>query len=78
MSDDAPEDQLRYSVDAGIARLTLNRPQAGNALTPDQRDRIIALHGRSLTFLHPIRYEPISVTAPLPEVWGELQLPLAQ
>ena len=30
------------------------------------RDRIIALHGRSLTFLHPIRYEPVSVTAPLP------------
>ncbi|MFI5041052.1 MAG: enoyl-CoA hydratase/isomerase family protein [Acidimicrobiales bacterium] len=43
MSDDALDDQLRYSVDAGIARLTLNRPQAGNALTPDQRDRIIAL-----------------------------------
>jgi len=35
------------------------------------RDRIIALHARSLTFLHPIRYEPVTVTAPLPEVWGE-------
>jgi 23S rRNA pseudouridine1911/1915/1917 synthase len=34
------------------------------------RDRIIALHARSLTFLHPIRYEPLTVTAPLPEVWG--------
>ena len=34
------------------------------------RDRIIALHARSLTFLHPIRYEPITVTAPLPAVWG--------
>ncbi len=33
------------------------------------RDRIIALHARSLTFLHPIRYEPITVTAPLPPVW---------
>jgi 23S rRNA pseudouridine1911/1915/1917 synthase len=33
------------------------------------RDRIIALHGRSLTFLHPIRYEPVTVTAPLPETW---------
>jgi 23S rRNA pseudouridine1911/1915/1917 synthase len=33
------------------------------------RDRIIALHARQLTFLHPIRYEPVTVTAPLPEVW---------
>ena len=34
------------------------------------RDRIIALHARRLTFLHPIRFEPIGVTAPLPTVWG--------
>ncbi len=33
------------------------------------RDRLIALHGWSLTFLHPIRYEPVTVTAPLPEYW---------
>jgi 23S rRNA pseudouridine1911/1915/1917 synthase len=33
------------------------------------RDRIIALHARSLTFLHPIRYEPVMVTAPLPPYW---------
>ena len=25
---------------------------------------------RSLTFLHPIRYEPLTVTAPLPETWA--------
>ncbi len=37
-----------------------------------QRDRCIALHARSLTFLHPIRYEPITLTAPLPAVWQEL------
>jgi 23S rRNA pseudouridine1911/1915/1917 synthase len=36
------------------------------------RDRIIALHARSLTFLHPIRYEPVTVTAPLPETWRVL------
>jgi 23S rRNA pseudouridine1911/1915/1917 synthase len=36
------------------------------------RDRIIALHARSLTFLHPIRYEPITVEAPLPETWQQL------
>ncbi len=37
--------------------------------TDQPRDRIIALHARSLTFLHPIRFEPITVTAPLPESW---------
>lgn len=36
------------------------------------RDRVIALHARSLTFLHPIRYERINVTAPLPSYWGGL------
>lgn len=33
------------------------------------RDRWIALHARRLTFLHPIRYEPVTLDAPLPEVW---------
>lgn len=33
------------------------------------RDRVIALHARQLTFLHPIRYEPLTVTAPLPGFW---------
>jgi 23S rRNA pseudouridine1911/1915/1917 synthase len=36
------------------------------------RDRIIALHARSLTFLHPIRYEPVPLTAPVPASWREL------
>jgi 23S rRNA pseudouridine1911/1915/1917 synthase len=40
------------------------------------RDRVIALHARQLTFLHPIRYEPITVTAPLPPAWQDLGLPL--
>jgi 23S rRNA pseudouridine1911/1915/1917 synthase len=40
------------------------------------RDRIIALHARSLTFLHPIRYEPLTVTAPLPESWAEWSPPV--
>jgi 23S rRNA pseudouridine1911/1915/1917 synthase len=35
------------------------------------RDRVIALHARSLTFLHPLRYEPITLTAPLPATWNE-------
>lgn len=33
------------------------------------RDRVIALHARALTFLHPIRYEPVTLTAPLPPTW---------
>ena len=31
--------------------------------------RGIGLHARSLTFLHPIRYEPITLTAPTPGSW---------
>jgi 23S rRNA pseudouridine1911/1915/1917 synthase len=38
----------------------------------EPRERIIALHARSVTFLHPIRYEPIALTAPLPAAWQEL------
>jgi 23S rRNA pseudouridine1911/1915/1917 synthase len=29
----------------------------------------IALHARSLTFLHPTRHEPITLTAELPKFW---------
>jgi 23S rRNA pseudouridine1911/1915/1917 synthase len=36
---------------------------------PEARDRVIGLHARSLTFLHPIRYEPITLVAPLPDLW---------
>ena len=39
------------------------------------RDKIIALHARSLTILHPIRYEPLALTAPLPVSWRELEVP---
>jgi 23S rRNA pseudouridine1911/1915/1917 synthase len=38
------------------------------------RDRIIALHARALTFHHPIRYDPITIEAPLPEAWRHLGL----
>jgi 23S rRNA pseudouridine1911/1915/1917 synthase len=41
------------------------------------RDRIIALHARALTFLHPIRYEPIVLTAPLAEAWGAWEISAA-
>jgi 2-(1,2-epoxy-1,2-dihydrophenyl)acetyl-CoA isomerase len=34
------EELVRYEVDAGVARITLNRPEAQNALTWAMRDRI--------------------------------------
>lgn len=34
-----------------------------------ERDRLIALHAASLTFLHPIRFEPMTVSAPRPDYW---------
>ena len=52
-------------------------PFGPEALSP--RDRIIALHARSLTFLHPIRYEPITVVADSdllkPEEFGIMPAP---
>jgi 23S rRNA pseudouridine1911/1915/1917 synthase len=36
------------------------------------RDRIIALHARSLTILHPLSYEPMTLTAPLPAGWEDI------
>ncbi|MBI3410290.1 MAG: RluA family pseudouridine synthase [Planctomycetes bacterium] len=36
------------------------------------RESVIALHARSLTFLHPIRYESVTVSAPLPALWHGL------
>jgi len=43
MTDDVLEDQVRYRREAGIAWMTLNRPEAGNALTWGQRQRMITL-----------------------------------
>jgi len=40
----------------------------------DVRLRAIALHARTLSFLHPMTHEPVSVTAPLPESWAVLKL----
>jgi 23S rRNA pseudouridine1911/1915/1917 synthase len=41
--------------------------------------KAIALHARSLTFLHPVRYEPITLTAEVPRSWrGRFAYLLAQ
>ena len=46
MTDARPlDDQLTVREDAGVLWLTLNRPEAANAITPDQRDRMIDLLG---------------------------------
>jgi 23S rRNA pseudouridine1911/1915/1917 synthase len=43
-----------------------------NTPVTEQPDRVIALHARRLTFLHPIRFEPITVEAPPPEWYSTL------
>jgi 23S rRNA pseudouridine1911/1915/1917 synthase len=53
----------------GDALYGSNLPFGPSAELP--RDRAIALHARSLTFLHPIKYQPITVTAPLPYYWHD-------
>ena len=37
------EDQVLHRVTDGVAWITLNRPEAHNAITPDQRNRVIDL-----------------------------------
>jgi len=44
MTDERPlDEQLTAREDSGVLWLTLNRPEAANAITPDQRDRLIGL-----------------------------------
>ncbi|HET6953681.1 MAG TPA: enoyl-CoA hydratase-related protein [Acidimicrobiales bacterium] len=44
MTDERPlDDQLLARQEGGVLWLTLNRPEAANALTPEQRDRLIDL-----------------------------------
>lgn len=44
--------ELLYSVEGGVARITLNRPDAANAITPDQRNTVIRLLEEATTDLH--------------------------
>lgn len=44
MTDEAPiEDQVQWRVDDGVARITINAPEQGNALTGGRRDRLTGL-----------------------------------
>ncbi|MCA9094397.1 MAG: hypothetical protein KDA68_12985, partial [Planctomycetaceae bacterium] len=40
---------------------------------PDERGGPIGLHARMLSFKHPIRYDEVTVTAPLPGYWPEIE-----
>jgi 23S rRNA pseudouridine1911/1915/1917 synthase len=54
----------------GDVQYGASQPFGPEAALP--RDRLIALHARSLTFLHPIRYEAVTIEAPLPSYWPAL------
>jgi 2-(1,2-epoxy-1,2-dihydrophenyl)acetyl-CoA isomerase len=43
MTDQAVEQQVLHRVEDGVAWIVLNRPEAGNAVTPDQRNYMIGL-----------------------------------
>jgi 2-(1,2-epoxy-1,2-dihydrophenyl)acetyl-CoA isomerase len=44
VADDKPlEEQLQFRIENGVGWITLNRPEAHNALTPQQRDRMFEL-----------------------------------
>lgn len=47
----------------------LGDTQYGSTRSPFAQPDRIALHARSLTFQHPVRYDSLTVTAPLPEDW---------
>jgi 2-(1,2-epoxy-1,2-dihydrophenyl)acetyl-CoA isomerase len=46
------DEQVRCAIAEGICRITLHRPDAHNALTPDQRNRIIELLESASADLH--------------------------
>jgi 23S rRNA pseudouridine1911/1915/1917 synthase len=43
----------------------------------EERERPIALHARRIQLRHPMTGTPLDITAPLPETWRELGLPLS-
>ncbi len=71
---------LRIELETG--RMHQVRIQAASRGWPIRGDELygsrqpfgsgIALHARTLVFLHPVRYEPVRVSAPFPESWHTL------
>jgi len=54
------------------AATTLGTTSEG-AEEADERGMPIGLHARLLSFKHPVRYDEVSVTAPLPDYWPEIE-----
>ena len=52
----------------GATKPFIEPSASGDAAAPET-ETAIALHARSLTFLHPIRYDSVTVTSPTPEKW---------
>ncbi len=50
--DAVPDDDLLHRVENGVAWITLNRPEAANAITPSQRNRLIELLADASASLH--------------------------
>jgi 2-(1,2-epoxy-1,2-dihydrophenyl)acetyl-CoA isomerase len=46
------EEQVRHRVEHEVAWITLNRPEVRNAITPDQRERVISLLEEASASLH--------------------------
>lgn len=59
-------------VQYGAEKLLVNPAPDDQTLNP------IALHARQIQFLHPVRYDAVSVVAPLPESWGAEEGPRTQ
>jgi len=81
--DPSLEVQVMHRLEGGVSWITLNRPSQMNAMTPDQRDRIIALlHQASETIEH--RAVVISATGTNfctgvdLKIGGRTQLPLPE
>lgn len=49
-----------------------------SCLPADPTQNRIALHARQLTFLHPVRYDAVTLVADVPPNWGDLQLGQAE
>ena len=61
MADQPLEEQVLHRVEHGVAWIVLNRPEVRNAITPDQRERVIDLLGEASASLE-VRAVVLSAT----------------
>ena len=69
---------MERAIGGGRCSASLNSRHDRDGSAPERRGDphpqvhvigAVALHARSLTFLHPVRYEPVTLTADLPRPW---------